>query len=60
MSDSQAEAWWFNTKTQLVEFGRISAALDRIGPFENKQDAERALEIIRQRAAVWRAEEEID
>ncbi len=62
MSDSQGEpeAWWFNSKTNEVEFGRLAAALDRIGPFDNKQDAERALEIVSDRAADWRAEEEND
>lgn len=57
MQDQQAE-YWFNTHTGQVEVGKQSLALYRLGPFQTRQEAERAPEVIAQRAAAWRAEEE--
>ncbi len=57
-SKGEPEAWWFNTKTNSVEFGRLSHALDRIGPFSSESEAKDALKIIRERATAWRSEEE--
>jgi hypothetical protein len=50
--------YWFNTKTQSVEVGPQSLSLDRIGPFSSHSEAERALEIITQRARAARDEDE--
>lgn len=41
--------FWFNTKTNKVEEGRRTLALYRIGPFETREQAERAYEIIKER-----------
>lgn len=50
-------AWWYNRKTGEVEDGPQSLGGDRYGPFDTKDEAERAPEIIRGRAAAWEAEE---
>jgi hypothetical protein len=55
MSDS--EKFWFNTKTNQVEFGRQSLSLDRLGPFESAEEAAMALEIIADRARAIREQD---
>lgn len=57
-SETDEEHWWFNTKTQQAEFGRLTGSLNRIGPFATEEEARRALEVARERARQWRAEEE--
>lgn len=52
--------FWFNTRTGLVEVGLQSAASYRIGPFATREEAERALEIVRERAKRMREEESED
>lgn len=52
--------FWFNTKTGEVEVGLLSASGYRIGPFANRAEAERALDIVRERAEKLRAEESED
>jgi hypothetical protein len=52
--------WWFNTRTQEVEEGPQSLALVRIGPFETREEAARANEIIAERARRWAEEDESD
>jgi hypothetical protein len=42
----------------MVEVGKQTAALFRIGPFETFEEASRALEIIEQRTRAWQREEE--
>jgi hypothetical protein len=49
--------YWFNTKTQSVEVGMQSLSLERIGPFASFQEAEKALEIIAERAKIAREED---
>jgi len=48
--------YWYNDRTGEVEVGPQSLAIDRIGPFKTREEAERALEIVAERAAEWRAE----
>lgn len=50
--------YWFNTKTESVEVGPMSLSLERIGPFATRAEAERALEIVAQRAKALREEEQ--
>jgi hypothetical protein len=57
-SETDQSRWWFNLKTQKVEFGLKSRALDRLGPFETEGEASRALEILRERSKSWATEEE--
>ena len=57
-TDGEPEQYWFNTKTGEVEKGRLTAALNRIGPFETEAEARNALEVIRARAKAWREQDE--
>lgn len=57
MQDESVQ-YWFNTHTGQVEVGKQSIALYRLGPFASREEAERAPQIIADRAAEWRAEEE--
>lgn len=54
---SDKPKFWFNPKTKEVEVGPKSIAMDRIGPFDTREQAERAEEIIRERARRMREEE---
>lgn len=51
------ETYWFNVKTGEVEEGKLSLSIDRLGPFETKEDAARAPEILAERARRWAEEE---
>jgi hypothetical protein len=55
MSDSAK--FWFNTKTNQVEYGLKSLSMDRLGPFETESEAVRALEIVAARAKEIREQE---
>ena len=55
MSDSAK--FWFNTKTNRVEYGLKSLSIYRVGPFETEDEASRALEIIAARAKEIREQE---
>jgi hypothetical protein len=57
---TQGVEYWFNTKTNTVEVGPQSLSLHRIGPFENRADAEKALEIVLERAKRLREDDEKD
>ena len=54
------ETYWFNTRTNQVEEGRQSLSIDRLGPFDTREEAERALEIVAERARRIREEDERD
>ena len=54
----QSAQYWFNSQTGQVEVGPQSLALHRLGPFKTREEAERAPQIIADRAAAWRKEEE--
>lgn len=56
----ESPEYWFNTKTGLVEVGKQSAAVYRLGPFTSRADAEKALEILRLRAQKWQEENDRD
>ena len=51
------ETYWFNVKTGEVEVGKQSLSIDRLGPFESREDAQRAPEILQERARQWAEEE---
>ena len=55
--DDPAETYWFNVKTGEVEVGKQSLSMDRLGPFETRREAERAPEILQERARRWAEEE---
>ncbi|WP_165064112.1 methionine aminopeptidase [Marisediminicola senii] len=52
--------WWYNRKTREVEEGQQSLGSDRDGPFDSREDAARAPEILAARARAWAEEEEKD
>lgn len=54
---SGGDSWWYNHKTGEVEHGPVSLGSDRDGPYATQQDAARAPEIARERAAKWNAED---
>ncbi|MDV6013816.1 hypothetical protein [Haloechinothrix sp. LS1_15] len=41
--------WYYNTRTGEVEHGELSRAIDRLGPYPDRETAQRALEIARAR-----------
>lgn len=51
------EEYWFNLKTNQVEYGRLVAASYRIGPFATEEQAARALETLASRSRKWTDEE---
>jgi hypothetical protein len=57
MAEDVEHAFWYNLRTGEVEQGFISPSLDRVGPFQTRAEAERALEILRENSAKWAEEE---
>lgn len=55
--DDPQETYWFNTQTGEVEEGPQSLSVDRIGPFETREEAARANEIVAERARKWAEED---
>ena len=51
------QQWWYNNKTGEVEEGPRSLGSDRDGPYATREEAARAVEIARERARQWAAEE---
>jgi hypothetical protein len=51
------QQWWYNHRTGEVEEGPQSLGLDRDGPYETREEAERAPEIAAERSRKWAAEE---
>ena len=58
--EDRAETYWYNTQTGEVEEGPQSLAIDRLGPFETREEAARALEIVEERARKIREEDDLD
>lgn len=56
MSDGDSK-YWYNLETRQVEFGMISAAPDRVGPFDTQAEAARAPEVLKERSRAWADEE---
>lgn len=52
--------WYYNRKTGEVEEGPQSLGSYRDGPFETKEDAARAPQIIAERARQWAEEDALD
>ncbi|MFM2384869.1 MAG: hypothetical protein RL166_743 [Actinomycetota bacterium] len=57
-SSGVPEEFWFNLKTGQVEFGKLSAASYRVGPFATESEARRALETLATRSQKWREDDE--
>lgn len=60
ISEEHKTEYWFNTKTMSVEVGKQALALYRIGPFETREQAEKAFEILKSRSKTWSEEDEQD
>lgn len=43
------EKWYFNLETKQVEQGKVSGIENRMGPYDSKEEAARALEIVQER-----------
>ncbi|MFD5214954.1 SPOR domain-containing protein [Microbacterium sp. NPDC058345] len=56
MSDGD-EKYWYNLSTGEVEFGMLSAAVDRVGPFDSAEAAAQAPATLRERSRAWAEEE---
>lgn len=52
--------YWYNTSTGEVEYGYISPAVDRVGPFDTQEKAAHAMQTLRERSEAWAVEEAID
>ena len=57
MAEDVEHLYWYNMNTGEVEQGFQSPAVDRVGRFETRAEAERALEILRANSAKWAEEE---
>lgn len=57
MADREDTQFWYNSKTGAVEQGAISPAPDRIGPFATRNEAEHAMDKVRENSARWAAED---
>lgn len=57
-SSGVPEEFWFNLKTGRVEFGKLSPASFRVGPFKTESEAKNALETLAQRTEKWNEDEE--
>jgi hypothetical protein len=57
MSRDTEHQFWYNLTTGQVEEGMVSPAVERVGPFETRAEAEQALEILRANSAKWAEEE---
>jgi hypothetical protein len=57
-SAGNPEEFWFNLKTNRVEFGKLTAASYRIGPFRTEAEAKNALKLVAERTTKWDEEED--
>ncbi len=51
MSDD--DAWWYCLTHNTVEHGAGCPGKDRLGPYATKEEAENALELVRERNQEW-------
>lgn len=51
--DTGAVEYYFNTRTRMVEKGRVSSWEHLMGPYATREEAESALTIAQQRAEAW-------
>ncbi|MBQ5557846.1 MAG: hypothetical protein IIT36_04600 [Aeriscardovia sp.] len=53
MLQDTEKKWYFNTHTNQVEHGRISSLLDVVGPYDTREEAEHALDDVRNHNEAW-------
>ena len=57
--DESGEAeYFFNTRTRMVEKGRVSSWEHLMGPYATREEAERALKKAQERAEAWEDEDD--
>ena len=56
-SSGVPEEFWFNLKTKMVEFGKLTPATYRVGPFSSAEEAAKALETLALRSKEWEEED---
>ncbi|KAA9110500.1 SPOR domain-containing protein [Microbacterium rhizomatis] len=54
---SDSEKYWYNLTTGEVEKGFESPAIDRAGPFDTREEAAAAPQLLRERSRAWAEEE---
>lgn len=55
MADGQ---WWYNTATQQVESDQeVGKAVNRLGPYASREEAEHAMEKVAERNEAWESDE---
>ena len=59
-TSSGEHKYWYNTTSGEVEYGYVSASVDRVGPFDSAEAAANALQTLRERSDAWAVEEAID
>jgi hypothetical protein len=57
--DAGSSRWWFDRRNGAVEQSEQAPGPFRDGPYASRDDAERAPEIARRRAAAWNAEDRV-
>jgi hypothetical protein len=45
--------YFFNTRTKMVEKGQVSSWEDLMGPYDTRDEAEKALETAKQKSKSW-------
>lgn len=60
MMSEPGEKYWYNMATGEVEFGRLSPAVDRAGPFDTEDEARHAMDTIHENARKWAEDDEAD
>jgi hypothetical protein len=60
MATESADKYWYNMATGVVEHGRLSPSVDRVGPFDTADVAARALDVLRANSAKWDDDERAD
>jgi len=53
-----SQRWWYDPRSGNVEEGMMPRGRHRDGPYRTREDALRAPEIARERAAAWNAEDD--
>lgn len=54
------DKYWYNLSTGEVEFGMLSAAVDRVGPFDTAEEAANAPAKLRERSRAWAEDDAAD
>jgi hypothetical protein len=57
MNDDQS--WWYCLRHQNVEQGAGCPGKDRLGPYATREEAEHALDRVRERNEEWDAQDEV-